>query len=216
MANAEYTISPVKVYISPTDKVTSLTIKNGNDEEASFQLALYKWTRVDGKDVYEESKELTVTPAIFKMQAGDSQVIRLAPKSASKPTVEKAYRLFLKELPTRQATEANTVNVVMQFGVPVFVQPAKKEGALSCNLTGSKDKTLDLSCKNNHNQHTLISSVELFGNDESLAKQDINKYAFPSETVNITIDKPETDAKISANLITYYNGSKIETPLMVQ
>jgi len=215
LAMADYSISPVKVFFNTNDKMASISLKNGNDDEANFQLALYKWTRVDGKDVYEESKDLTVTPVIFKIKPGESQLIRLAPKTTFKTGVEKAYRLFLKELPSRQSTEANVINVVMQFGVPIFVEPSKKEGNLVCNLT-AKSKTLELTCKNNHNQHTLVSTLELNNHEESVAKQEINKYVFPNESITISVEKPQTDAKISGNLITYYKGSKIETPLNIE
>ena len=214
LAMASYEISPVKVYFNNNDKVASITLKNGNDDEASFQLALYKWTRVNGEDVYEESNEFTVTPKIFKVSSGDSQLIRVAPKSSSKTGTEKAYRLFLKELPTRQSTENNAVNVVLQLGVPIFVEPAKKEGNLACNLT-SKGKTLDLTCKNNHNQHTLLTSLDITSNEESISKQEINKYAFPGETVTITLERPDTNEQISGNLTSYFKGSKIETPLTI-
>src|SRR5688572_12719939 len=84
IAMADYVISPVKVSMNAKDKVASITLKNGNDDEASFQLALYKWSRVNGEDVYEESNEFTVTPKVFKVGSGDSQLIRVAPKSASR------------------------------------------------------------------------------------------------------------------------------------
>jgi fimbrial chaperone protein len=214
LAFANYDVSPVRVYFGAKDKIASINLKNGNDEDASFQLGLYKWTRVNGEDVYEESKDLTITPLIFKVKAGESQLIRVASKTTPKAGSEKAYRLFLKELPTRQSTEANAVNVVMQFGVPIFVEPSNKEGSLACNLN-TQSKTLDLTCKNNHNQHTLVSALELISNEDSIKKHEINKYVFPGETMKVSLEKPDTDEKISGNLISYFKGSKIESPLTI-
>lgn len=214
LAMAEYVISPVKVYFNNNEKVASITLKNGNDEEASFQLALYEWKRVNGEDVYEESNALTITPKIFKVAPGDSQLIRVAPKTPAKAGTEKAYRLFLKELPTRQSTENNAVNVVLQFGVPIFVEPAKKEGNLACNIT-TKEKTLNLTCKNNHNQHILLTTLDITSNEESLLKQEINKYAFPAETITFSLERPDTTENIHGTLTSYFKGSKIETPLTI-
>lgn len=214
LAKADYTVTPVKVFFGNNDKVASVTLNNTNDDEASFQLALYKWSRVDGKDVYEESNDFTVTPKMFKVQPNSSQLIRIAPKNNSKTGVEKAYRLFMKELPSRGTTENNAINVVLQFGVPIFVEPSKKEGALNCTAT-TKGEKFDLTCKNNHNQHTLLSTMEFTNNEETVSKQEINRYVFPSETVTVSLEKPEHTEKLTGNLVSYFKGSKIETPINV-
>ena len=65
LAIAGYSISPVRLYLKPEDKLTTLNISNGNDTDSTFQLAVYKWTRVNGEDVYTESKDLLVTPVMF-------------------------------------------------------------------------------------------------------------------------------------------------------
>lgn len=216
-ALAGYSISPVRLYLKAEDKLTTLNISNGNDTEATFQLAVYKWTRVNGEDVYTESKDLLVTPVVFSFAPDKTQLIRIAQKHNKVIKTEQSYRLFLKEVPSRQATENNSVNVVLQFGVPIFLVPDKSNsGDLKCKFTSKEDK-LKLTCKNTHNLHVLATAIETSEKDGMPPNEiRISQYFFPNEESTVTLNKPADFSMHNPTLITFYEGKRISTPLTLE
>jgi fimbrial chaperone protein len=215
-AMASYSISPVRLYLKAEDKLTTLNISNGNDTEATFQLAIYKWTRVNGEDVYTESKDLLVTPVVFSFAPDKTQLIRIAQRHNTAIKTEQSYRLFLKEVPSRQSSENNAVNVVLQFGVPIFLMPAKSNsGDLKCNLSSKEDK-LKLRCKNTHNLHVLVTALQTSDDEFSPNEIRMSQYFFPNEERTLTLDKPADLSVHNFHLISFYEGKRVKTPLTLE
>src|SRR3546814_9833017 len=57
------------------------------------------WSQSGGKDVFAAVDDILATPPIFTIPAGGSQVIRVGSRRAPDPQHERAYRLFLREVP---------------------------------------------------------------------------------------------------------------------
>ena len=51
------------------------------------------------KEVLKETKDLTVTPVMFKIAPGKSQLVRIAIKNKMYSVMEDGYRVSVKELP---------------------------------------------------------------------------------------------------------------------
>ena len=82
------------------------------------QARLFRWHGGQGGDVYEPTQDIGFSPAIFAIEPGSSQILRLvalAPRSAQ----ETAYRLFIDELPP--PARANSVTLPVRFVIPVFI-----------------------------------------------------------------------------------------------
>lgn len=216
-ASAGYLISPVRLYLKPEDKLTTLNITNGNDTTSTFQLAIYKWTRENGKDVYTESKDLLVTPIIFNFAPDKTQLIRIAQKHNSTITTEQSYRLFLKEVPSRKSSENNSINVVLQFGIPIFLVPSHpNNGELKCKITDKKEK-IQFLCKNTHNQHVLITSLASKNESEAAPSElRMSQYVFPNEESTFSIDKPAKLVLENLELISSIEGKRISQPVTLE
>ena len=89
-AYGSFTITPVKLKINKDEKIAALTLKNDSNEVKHFQLIVYKVENVQGKEVLKESKDLTVTPVMFKIAPGKSQLVRIAIKNTIKRSLSKS------------------------------------------------------------------------------------------------------------------------------
>jgi P pilus assembly chaperone PapD len=116
---ANYTVTPVKVQIKPGSMISSLTLQNNDSIPHHFQLTLYK-ADDKGNTSDEETKDLIVSPSMFKVEAQKPQMIRVAIKNLEAASEHKHYILSVKELPHGKI-EANTVKVVTDFRVPVLI-----------------------------------------------------------------------------------------------
>ena len=124
LAYANYSISPVKLTITPEQKITSLSFQNNSDQEKIFQLTLYRLIRINGKEEYKETKDFIATPTIFKVKAGQLQLIRVAIKNNDKlKNSEKDYRLSIKELPKPISFGGNSgLIIIPDFRIPIAVK----------------------------------------------------------------------------------------------
>jgi len=127
-AYGSFTITPVKLKINKDEKIAALTLKNDSKEVKHFQLIVYKVENEHGKEVLKETKDLTVTPVMFKIAPGKSQLVRIAIKNKMYSVMEDGYRVSVKELPHKVNAEGAHVQLVTEFKVPVSIEAdGKKE-----------------------------------------------------------------------------------------
>ncbi len=114
---ANYTITPVKIYIKPGSMMSSLTVKNNNDMPRYFQVRIYA-VDSSGKDI--ETKDVISSPSMFKSKARKNQIVRIAVKNPDIAFKQQKYVMSIKELPHGEV-ENNTVKFVTDFRVPIFL-----------------------------------------------------------------------------------------------
>jgi fimbrial chaperone protein len=89
---------------------------------------------------------------------------------------EKAYRLFIEEIPgPRKQQEGTAVAIAIRFGVPIFVHPLKEEPRGEVGPLMMSEGTLSVPVKNSGNIHFVIQSVLVKGKngkgEEILSKE---------------------------------------------
>ena len=118
-------VSPITMEFAGK-KAISVEITNPGDEEVSVQLRVFSWrTDVDG-DHYEPSEDIGLSPPIFDLQPKGRQVVRMVLLTPPDETREKAYRLFVDQLPR---AEAAGVQMPVRMVMPMFVEPQRSGGA---------------------------------------------------------------------------------------
>lgn len=121
-------VAPVRIVLTPARAVAAMTIGNAEDAEMAVQAEVFAWSQVDGKDVYEPTRDVLVNPAIFRLGGQGQQIVRVGLRVPAGER-EKSYRIFLQQLPRDQAVPAdgNTgirLQTLLRIGVPIFVPPA--------------------------------------------------------------------------------------------
>jgi len=114
--------------------------------------------------VYEPTGELSFFPKIMDLPPGETRVIRLGLRIPA-TTVEKTYRLFIRELPPPQEAAGSQVAIAVRFGVPVFVEPVQlvETGQITGALYNGTDVTFEAA--NTGNVHFKVNRIALAAYD---------------------------------------------------
>jgi fimbrial chaperone protein len=164
----EFRVSPIRLILDKGTKSGVITIINEGDGPMQVQVMGYEWTQdVDGKDQYGPTNDLIYFPKLLKLDKGERRILRAGIKQPNRLS-EKTYRLFIEEIPEAQQERKEGsvgVNILIRFGVPIFVKPIKEEvkGVIeSINLAEGK---LKIKVSNTGNSHFRIESIKIKGSD---------------------------------------------------
>lgn len=118
-------VTPVQLSLSPLQRIGILKVTNRSDERSLLQLSLLDWQQSPkGKDIYKISHDILLTPPLFVLPAHKTQVIRFALRHPTYNTLQKAYRVHLKEVQQpRQRKLGQTLYFLMDISLPLFVEP---------------------------------------------------------------------------------------------
>jgi len=168
---AEWSVMPINLHLSAQAKSQTLTVSNSGKKTLRAQAKTVVWTQKDGIDVQEETKDLVFYPKIIVVPPGQDRIIRLGLAHPQIPTVEKAYRIILEEIPEPVVDEPTKstsakVNIITVMSVPIFLLP--KDGKPSLEVVSNKIGTgLDVSVKNTGNVHANLRRIVINGVDAS-------------------------------------------------
>ncbi|RYH15344.1 MAG: molecular chaperone, partial [Alcaligenaceae bacterium] len=63
-----FSVVPVRVYMTPTDRAVAITLTNEGDAEVALQADVYTWAqKPDGTDDLVLTEDLVVSPPIIKL-----------------------------------------------------------------------------------------------------------------------------------------------------
>ncbi len=175
----DFTVTPVRIYMTPKDRATAITVTNDGDTELVMQADLFLWKQTpDGKDELTPTDDIFLAPPIIKVAAKSRQVVRLARVGAARPTEQLTYRMIAREIPeARPPTEGNEVQLALAFNMPVFITPPQAKPIINCTASRVAADSVVATCENSGNAHTHPVSLLLHGgNGDTLAKDDVGGY----------------------------------------
>jgi len=126
------TVSPLRADLSAAQPVGVVTVRNDDPRFPTIvQVRPNGWQVVDDADRYEPTRELAVSPSIFKLEPGQTQVVRLSLRVPADRRAERLYRLFLQQVPdeAEQSRRAGNVRFLFNVGIPVVVAPSENRDA---------------------------------------------------------------------------------------
>jgi len=157
---AQFGVSPLRIDLDRGARNGAVTVTN--DEQAEplrVQLRLFEWTQDEaGKDAYQENEDLLYFPRLMTLEKAEQKLVRVGLRAPS-PEREKAYRLFIEELPAPPTPGGARVAIAVRFGVPVFVKPAREEMRGQIERLRLEKGVLRLGVRNSGNTHFTIESV---------------------------------------------------------
>lgn len=116
-----FEVSPVVLELPPGRAAAVVKITNRDVHEINLQIRTFIWSQDEGKDNLTPTEDLAASPPLFKLDPGQSQVIRVLLRTPA-GNKEVPYRLLIDELPT--AETASAVKFAFRISMPVFAQPA--------------------------------------------------------------------------------------------
>lgn len=167
-AIAGIVISPVHVYLSHDKPVAAVTILNQTSKPRMFNVVAYAWRQKQGKDQLTSSSELIISPPIFRIEPGQSQIVRIGSLGNTRLNQEKDFRVLFKQIPLvdgsaeRSNPSKNGLTILLSFSIPVFLAPVEKTPLLmQASIQRMPKHKLKLHLINQSNQHVKIEKIIL-------------------------------------------------------
>lgn len=161
-------VSPIRLDLDRNARTGAVTVTNDDpDKPLQAQIKLFAWSQDgEGKDSYEESNDLTFFPRLMTLPPQEQRLVRAGIRVPATDR-EKAYRLFIEEIPEPRKPEqqGTQIAVKVRFGVPVFVKPMKEEPQGEIEKIEISKGAVAVTVKNTGNTHFVIQSVSLKAGD---------------------------------------------------
>lgn len=159
-------MSPIGLDLPSDRRADVITVANTDSEPVNLQVRVFKWTQVDGKDVLEPTSEVFVSPPALSIPAGKSYTIRFVRPATGPVSGEKAYRIFVDELPKPidPRTVDQGVRMVLRTSLPVFVVDKNAMADLHWHLWQNSDG-LHIEVTNDGLRHTKMANLRVTQGD---------------------------------------------------
>jgi len=186
-----FTISPLRVDFADATGVSVLTVRNEDARPVVVQTQGLAWSQEGGQDALTPSRDLLVSPAVFTLPAGGSQLVRVALRRGVDPARELTYRLLLQEVPQAASPDFSGLQIVLRLSVPVFVEPlAPASPQIVWVAARGDDGKLSLSARNDGAAHARIHrfSVKTADGATTVLDQPELAYVLPGSSRHWTFD----------------------------
>jgi fimbrial chaperone protein len=143
-AQSSFSVTPLRVDLTAQTPAAIVDVINTSPAPLTLQVQQRAWTQAEGRDGQVETRDLILSPAVFTLQSGEKQVVRIALRGAPDPRTERAYRLVISEVPTPQlkaTPDAGTFRIALRMDLPLFIaaqQPASPEPSYSFDAASSR------------------------------------------------------------------------------
>jgi fimbrial chaperone protein len=177
-----FSVTPVRIYMKPSDRAVALTIVNEGTTEVALQADMNSWTQQpDGSDVIELSEDMIVSPPIIKLAPKARQVVRLARLQPPDLGRQLTYRLIVREVPEATAPRDKTIQVpiALALSMPVFITPPHAARVVDCELSRADVQTLEARCGNTGTAYAQIREILVTRGEQTLARFEGGTYILP-------------------------------------
>jgi fimbrial chaperone protein len=143
-AQNSFTVTPLRVELGPKVPAAVVDVINTSAGSLTLQMQQRSWVQDEGRDGQAETRDLILSPVIFTLQPGEKQVVRIALRGVPDARRERAFRIFISEVPTPQlkvAPDASGFRVALRMDIPLFVaplQPTAPEPSYALDAKGAR------------------------------------------------------------------------------
>lgn len=180
-----FSVVPVRIYMTPSDRAVAVTITNEGDTEVALQTDLYSWgQKPDGTDDLALTEDLIVAPPILKLAPGARQVVRLARLVPADNSKQLTYRLVVREVPEATAPKAEKgivlqLPIALAMSMPVFITPPPAHRNVDCQVTRMDPQSFSALCQNSGTAYAQVRAIVLVRGGEELARFEGGTYILP-------------------------------------
>lgn len=192
-----FTVTPVRIYMTPRDKAVAVTITNESDEQLVMQADLYVWKqKPDGEDDLTLTEDMFLSPPIIKLAGKSHQVVRLARLNSAPSDQQLTYRMIVREIPeATPAKEKIQLQIALAFSMPVFITPQGAKSKLDCVVARTAANSINAVCENSGNAYAQPLNFELTNAaGDKLASRDKGGYILPAIKRNFDIKSENNKA----------------------
>lgn len=169
-------VSPVVLILTPENRFVKTEITNSRGYKSHFHGRLKSWRQVDGEDVYQEVTDWTISPTIFSIDPGRTQLIRLAPKNRQSLNEEQSFRLFLEEIPEQGRSRSGQIKMILRVTLPVFIGAKEQTNKKPIIKLGNDELVI----QNPNNHHIALGTMS-----QNSKQIPLSGYVLPGQTRKI-------------------------------
>lgn len=191
-----FSVNPVRIELSPNQSSAVIQVDNNGSNEVTVEAKILSWSQADGKELLSPSRELIVTPQIFRMKPGAMQILRVGALRKTDPEREISYRLMLEEIPPPPNPDTRGLQVALRVSMPVFLKPHSAKEKIDPTLKMETPQQLRLSLANSGNASAHFSTVTLFYEDEpdtAIASHTLSTYVLAGQKRDILLKTSAID-----------------------
>jgi fimbrial chaperone protein len=202
-----FSVTPVRIYMTPRDRAVAVTITNEGEEPIVLQADLFTWAqKADGSDELTPTEDLILAPPILKLAAKTRQVVRLARLRPADASHQLTYRMILREIPEAAGSKDNVqVAIALALSMPVFITPPLAKYEVACDAKPAPAGTdLDVTCANTGSAYAQMRDVlvKAKGGDRALGHFEGGVYVLPGarKIIPVKIERPGATTPLSGTL----------------
>ncbi len=193
----QFTVTPVRMFLTPQDRAIAVTITNESDAPIVMQADLYSWKqKANGEDDLVLTEDLILSPPVLKLGPKSRQVVRLARVRPVQSADQQIYRMIVREIP--EAAQSNSglqLQIALAFSLPVFITPPTAKRRVTCVAERSAAGTVRATCENQGNAYAQLREITLNSDaGEKLAVSEAGGYILPD--VKRSFDVKRAGARI--------------------
>lgn len=157
-AAGDFTISPVRIFMSIRDRAVALEVRNTGAAPVTLRAELNVWTQsAAGEDQLTPTDDVVLSPPVVKLAPGARQVVRLVRLVPNNPAKQHTYRMLLREVRAPgEATGRLGMNIQLVLSIPVFVTPPKVQRELECSAGARSPDAVQFTCANGGDAYAQI------------------------------------------------------------
>ena len=109
-------VNPVLLEINAGRRTATVTLRNEEATPVTIRAYALDWRQTGGDEAYGETSAVIVSPPIFTVAPGATQLIRVGLRSPS--AAPAAYRLIVEEVPEAQPSQG--IRVALRLNLPLY------------------------------------------------------------------------------------------------
>lgn len=217
---ASFSISPVRIELSPQEATVAVTVTNTGEDPVSIQLRVFSWRQEANEDRLEPTRDLIATPPLFSIVPGESQIVRVGLRRPPQSAREVPFRAIFEEIPGPPPPKAGpALRINLRVSIPVFYAPNETlKPALAWQLARKEQGKLTLTVRNSGGASAQIGDLALArpGAAAPLVEQKNFAYVLAGAERSFALELPAAEtAHQQLQLRTTVNGQRAEVEVAV-
>lgn len=216
-----FSVNPTRIDLSRRALSALLSLRNDSDQPLRFEISAFSWAQTaSGEMTLEPTEDVVFFPKLLTLAPSEERKVRIG--AVVKPGAsEKAYRLFVRELPPLEGSATNGVRVLTKMGIPIFVRPDKATVLPELGAPRHEKGRLQFALVNTGNVHFIPERITIRGlaGDIGVFERPVESwYVLAAGRRDFTIQVPEAEcARVTTLLVQAEVASsrlekRIETP----
>ncbi|WP_293780093.1 fimbria/pilus periplasmic chaperone [uncultured Oxalicibacterium sp.] len=192
-------VTPVAIQMGGSINRTTVSVVNNGPEAVTMQAETIAWKRIDGVDQDGETSDVMVNPAVFTIEPGQTQIVRVGLRRPNEQSMEATYRLVLREVPVASdPTQGTSVRVLVAMRLPIYVAPDKIVQDEKWQVVSDARNNLQVTLYNRGNVHYKVGSIKVRADDAKestnvpLASSSEGAVLFPGESRTFTLKQMQS------------------------